>query len=1262
MGENKMIKSLSIHSLRLCRQLPYTALLSAFAVFSLGASVQAQEGEELEEVTVTGSRIVRRDYVSNSPIVTVETEQFEQQSGLNIESYLNQLPEYNPAASPVTTQGDVQITPINSVGIASISLRGFGPNRSLVLIDGKRPVPVNPLMVQDINGVPSALIQRVETITGGASAVYGADAVGGVTNFILRKDYEGFEFDGQYGISEAGDGEETRISALFGANFADDRGNVTFGLERYEREAALAIERDAYTDRWANPDAPGFFFFVQGTNAYSCSPVCPTYGAYRALFGGQNPSLWVFAENQFFPGNNGDSTPMNSGIDIQFNPDGSVWTSGFPFQTVLGQSRSDIVKDGLQYANRNALASDDSTGRTIINGVKWNNTQEYVSAPQDRYSIFSSANFDVTDEISVFAGARFTESRTRTLLFGTNAISGWETSVPYNPTIDSPINPAVVYNAATLAAVEANPATFFAANPNPNFIPTGSGTFKYCQSGTLGCTPAVGATSLASKQIGVAAADPLIGQVVNYHPVPVELAWLLNSRTPQNARWQPQWNPDTSLPPRNTYNTIQTWQIEAGVNYEFPFRDWTGELYFSHGESATYNEAGGNLSLSRYRSLANAPDYGAGATGTGNQFYAVGTSATNAQVVSTIRPAFGVGDFKCTSGLYNTYFGGDQPLSGDCFNAINAVLQTRTEMVQEIIEVNLQGGVIDLPAGEARAAMGYQHRQTDGKFNPDILQSSNSFTDQVVGVYPTGYLGPNDQVNPLADTTVDDFYIEALIPVVEDLPYMQKFEIETGARYSSYEETDNSEWTYKILGNWEVKDWLRLRGGYNRATRSPNLGELFLNEQEIFTGGGNFGDPCSIRANAPWGAGGTTLADDETISPATEPLPSVAPGQTQAGADRTKQICDALMGTVASNQFYQGIVNGVDSAVNFVQQGGGGGFAWVLQKGNPLLEPEKADTWTAGFVMNSPLENPWLSGITLSFDWYMVNIEDAIMTYSIDYANYRCFGDDTGLSAAAQAATPACLLVPRDQFNGAALSTTLSYDNQATIETSGFDIAFNWSAEIASLGLDVPGSINLNMQTTVLNYYETKQSPAVFDVLTDWKGSLGPNLPGTQAGAYDYRIFTALTYSLNDWSATLRWRNLPSVWTATKAGQLALIDNNTSVTAGGPGIILGYTPSTEVMTDSYNIFDLAASWNVSEMIALRAGITNLLDEEPPYVGTSAGYTPSAYPDATSLAAVCGGAPGCSNPTAVSLPSIGGFNGGYYDTLGRRFFVGLKVSY
>jgi outer membrane receptor protein involved in Fe transport len=192
------------------------------------------------------------------------------------------------------------------------------------------------------------------------------------------------------------------------------------------------------------------------------------------------------------------------------------------------------------------------------------------------------------------------------------------------------------------------------------------------------------------------------------------------------------------------------------------------------------------------------------------------------------------------------------------------------------------------------------------------------------------------------------------------------------------------------------------------------------------------------------------------------------------------------------------------------------------------------------------------------------------------------------------------------------------------------------------------------VQANILDTYETKLSPAVYDVLTEWKGSTGPNLPGTQGGAYDYRLFTTLSYNQPDWGVSLRWRHLPSVWTAGYAEQQALIANNANVTAGGDGIILGYTPTTVIETDSYDIFDLSGTWDINDMFQVRFGVTNLFDTEPVNSGSTAGYPPGSDLD------VCGDAPGCSNPDSYSLGSLGGFSGGYYDTLGRRFFVGVKV--
>lgn len=1150
------------------------SIASALGVTATSFSTTAiaqQEGQSLEEVVVTGSRIVRRDYQSNSPIVTVDNDDFETQTGLNIESYLNQMPQYNPAASPVTTEQDVQITPVNSVGIASISLRGFGPNRSLVLVDGKRLVPINALMVTDVNAVPSALIERVETITGGASAVYGADAVGGVTNFILRDDFEGFEIDMQHGATAEGDGEESRLSATFGTNFADGDGNVAFGFESYNRDVALERNHDAYTERWADPDAPGSFFFLQGINGYNCGFNCPNPDTVDALFSDRPEGTNVFNPNSF-----------NFFRGYNFNSDGTVFVSG----SEGGLSSYTGPIDGQEYAIQRSLDGSIPSGDVVYDGLKWNNQRAFASAPQERHSFFASGTYDVSDRFSLFARATFAESKTRTLLFGTNAISGWEATVPYNPETDSPVDPSLNYtDPQVVQDVRDNPDAY----ANPDFIPTGQPGANF--------------------------------------PVPHELAILLNSRS-FPGEWQPQWNPDDSLPPRQTRNTNSLWQVEFGADFDLG-ADWTGELYFARGESGTYNVAAGNLSLERYRMLINEPDYGRGADISGNE--------------ESIRPNFGAADVTCTSGFYDTLFGGDAPLSEDCFNAINATLQTRTENQQDIIELNFQGPMFELPAGEVLGAAGYQKRRNSAQFNPDILQSTVSFTDQVIGVYPTGYLD--------ASTSVDDYYFEALIPLLDDQPAFQRLELEIGARTSDYEHTDQQD-TYKSLLNWQVNDSLRFRGGFNRATRAPNLGELFLNSQEIFTGGGNFGDPCGIRSNAPFGAGG--VVDDPVEDFPGEPAPEVAPGQTEAGAMSTYLICQQMMGgpgSTAVESYYE--------ESNATGQGGGG-FAWVLQEGNPNLQSETADTWTFGLVANSPFDSPWLSGVTLALDWYSVEIEDAIMLYSIDYANYRCFGTNivsTPEEAASQAASPACQLLPRDQNNGAPLTTSLSYDNQATIETSGMDISLNWLLNLQDLGMDVPGNIGFNMQATVLDEYVTKQSPAQFDPETDWAGSLGPTLTGTNGGAYDYRLFGTLSYSTNNWNVGLRWRHLPSVYTAGYASQQAIIQNNQRVANGGDGIPLGYTPTTEIESDSYNIFDLNFRWNISSMLSLRGGITNVFDSEPELVGRTEGYPPG-----TDLNSVCGDTPGCQNPTDYSLPGVGSYNAGYYETMGRSYFLGMSVRF
>jgi iron complex outermembrane recepter protein len=250
--------------------------------------------------------------------------------------------------------------------------------------------------------------------------------------------------------------------------------------------------------------------------------------------------------------------------------------------------------------------------------------------------------------------------------------------------------------------------------------------------------------------------------------------------------------------------------------------------------------------------------------------------------------------------------------------------------------------------------------------------------------------------------------------------------------------------------------------------------------------------------------------------------------------------------------------------------------------------------------------------------------------------------------------------VTRDTATGGVLNSQVSYDNQAIARTAGVDFTVNWTAPLADMGLEsIPGAVSFNVQGTWLDYYKTKQSPANFDPVIDWKGSLGPNLQGFNAGAYDYRLFTSLGYNLPSVGVSLRWRHLPAVDAAGRAQENAVRANNASVAAGGPGIILGYVPVSNVEVKSYNVFDLSGYWTINDMLSARFGVDNVLGKDP--VAT---VQTTAYPVGTNLTTVCNGAPGCINPTAYSYPNsgLGTTNGGYYDTLGRRFYVGLKARF
>lgn len=223
------------------------ALLSSPATAQTAATPAADAPvPEAQEVVITGTRIRNADFETANPVVSINAERMQQTGETNLVSYLSRLPALIGSSGPSQTAGGNSNLGIGQTGLNELNLRNLGTNRTLVLIDGRRQVGGEPgSAAVDINTIPSDLVERVDVLTGGASAVYGADGVTGVVNFILKKDFEGLNVRAQNGISSKGDGGQRLVSVTLGHNFADGRGNVALAYE-YHADDRLAITARPY--------------------------------------------------------------------------------------------------------------------------------------------------------------------------------------------------------------------------------------------------------------------------------------------------------------------------------------------------------------------------------------------------------------------------------------------------------------------------------------------------------------------------------------------------------------------------------------------------------------------------------------------------------------------------------------------------------------------------------------------------------------------------------------------------------------------------------------------------------------------------------------------------------------------------------------------------------------------------------------------------------------------------------------------------------
>ena len=231
------------------------AILGASLIVSAAFAQDAPQGADAvgegDTIIVTGSRIARPDLTSSSPLNVVGASDIALKGGsANIENVLNDLPQVTATSTSASNNP--------GGGVATVNLRGLGSQRTLVLVDGRRYMSYDVSQIVDLNTIPAALIERVDVVTGGQSAVYGSDAIAGAVNFILKKNFSGVEINSSYDLTSRGDGAVWDVNGVIGGNFDDDRGNATVFMGYTKRNSVFAGKRGFARDALVDDGNGGF--------------------------------------------------------------------------------------------------------------------------------------------------------------------------------------------------------------------------------------------------------------------------------------------------------------------------------------------------------------------------------------------------------------------------------------------------------------------------------------------------------------------------------------------------------------------------------------------------------------------------------------------------------------------------------------------------------------------------------------------------------------------------------------------------------------------------------------------------------------------------------------------------------------------------------------------------------------------------------------------------------------------------------------------
>lgn len=1008
--------------------------LSLFVVLisaSTAAIAQNADGagrEALQEVVVTGSRIpTDPNLVASTPIQFLDETELRLSGEINLAEIVNDIP-----ALVSSTTAENSLT-----GANALNLRGMGGERTLTLVNGRRHVAgFRGTQAVDIGSIPRALVERVEVTTGGASAVYGSDAVTGVVNFVLKDNFEGSQIDFRGGVSGEGDAENFSVDVLFGDNFADGRGNLVFALTVEEDSSITHGDRD-----WSRNNG----IAVTQTNPdFLTNPNAPP----RAVI--NDARFWLTSQaGSIAPGGfTTSSRTRDYGVDINrngiidcqeseagrtsflagcwiTNPDGSV----------------SVFKDGL-----------------VLNGLWSIGGMGGAWAYFDRDTLYPE-----TDRVSVNLNSTFELNDTTKLFFETKYVKGTSSRFEEQDTYWDTL---VIY-------------------PDNPFVPR------------------------------------------ELLPVANRQGYLLLTKDPLDISDN---NPE--------FFERETFRLVTGAQFE-PFAGHQFEVSANYGQFTNTSKTSG-VYLDR---LFAAMDVVRGPNGQpvcrsdldSGAFYEIDYFTGNA--------GFANGDY--FSNRYYTFTPGDgqcKPLnpfgvyaaSKEAQDFVTANLVDKLVIEQLVVSATAAGqfeilqGVLDGPVGYA-AGVEYRDESSDSKLDPltlGILPEGTSLTPGVlaksIDPWVNSFMSIDNvqQFNTGGGYDVTDVFAEIRLPIFRGRTLAEELTLDGAVRLADYS-TLGETTTWKAGLSWAPISGLTFRGTISEAVRAPNISELFDPKLPIFIAA--TADPCD-KVNVASGTDARRANCVAALQAAGVPSSSIL------GPNNTYIWNNPLTGRFAGTS-----------------------------GGNPNLEAETAETYTAGLVFAPS----FINGLSITIDYWDVAIEEAVAAVSANDILQGCF------DSASYPNVPFCSQFSR-RPDGGLRTLDSGLLNFARLEAAGIDFAINYRIPV---GENVFGVRLVGSQQDKLNRFFNPRNPADIDPeveeirLPEWSGNL--NLTWNRGP-----IGVGIQMNYQSKQAVAEIQDVRGLY-----GKKPLY--------GDAGFF-----------DAVTIFDVNASYEWSESLNLYGGVNNVADEEP----------------------------------------------------------------